>query len=316
MRGNHAQLFQRGLRLGSIPAGAGEPCQQSPSRPGVRVYPRGCGGTSAKASSMVPVMGLSPRVRGNQTRFGGDQCLEGSIPAGAGEPPVLRMDAKGGTVYPRGCGGTLGWKTTGRTGTGLSPRVRGNLRSAGSPLWSRDYGSIPAGAGEPWVKAYTLQISEYQAVYPARVRGNPKHCPGLPHGVSNGSIPAGAGEPNEPGNYLIPASKDTVYPRGCGGTSTVDPDVITNLPVGLSPRVRGNPGRSLLPSQLTGKVYPRGCGGTTVSSTAATYVHAAAVYPRGCGGTRIWPRIPIMMRTLRSIPAGAGEPTTVARQSM
>ena len=161
MRGNHAQLFQRGLRLGSIPAGAGEPCQQSPSRPGVRVYPRGCGGTSAKASSMVPVMGLSPRVRGNQTRFGGDQCLEGSIPAGAGEPPVLRMDAKGGTVYPRGCGGTLGWKTTGRTGTGLSPRVRGNLYNL--IPYSTDYGSIPAGAGEPGQQHPNQQ---YQAVYP------------------------------------------------------------------------------------------------------------------------------------------------------
>ena len=63
----------------------------------------------------------------------------------------------------------------------------------------------------------------------------------------------------------------TVYPRGCGGTRT--PASITMSSTGLSPRVRGN----LLASALGTAVYPR-----------------PEVY------TGQW-----------SIPAGAGEPTSL-----
>ena len=50
-------------------------------------------------------------------------------------------------VYPRECGGTLVTRTIGATMKGLSPRVRGNPhRHHGS---RRQWGSIPASAGEP-----------------------------------------------------------------------------------------------------------------------------------------------------------------------
>ena len=36
--------------------------------------------------------GLSPRARGNPTSLPTERCLAGSIPACAGEPPLIAMD--------------------------------------------------------------------------------------------------------------------------------------------------------------------------------------------------------------------------------
>ena len=59
----------------------------------------------------------------------------------------LDMGVRRVTVYPRVCGGTLAFSLEMSGRQGLSPRVRGNLKSAVEcPLagWS-----IPACAGEP-----------------------------------------------------------------------------------------------------------------------------------------------------------------------
>ncbi len=71
----------------------------------------------------------------------------GSIPACAGEPPIILRMMKLLTVYPRVCGGAPprtywleGWD-------GLSPRVRGSQTTRKKTLSSRR--SIPACAGEP-----------------------------------------------------------------------------------------------------------------------------------------------------------------------
>ena len=95
-------------------------------------YPRGCGGTLAPENVRAAVVGLSPRVRGNQRSRPGWISLAGPIPAGAGEPITGNSLPNQRKAYPRGCGGTP-WRTSERA-------VR--RRSARG-------GPIPAGAGEP-----------------------------------------------------------------------------------------------------------------------------------------------------------------------
>ena len=166
-------------------------------------------------------MGLSPRVRGNHDKAGIDYEAGGSIPACAGEPTWGWCCDEGGRVYPRVCGGTL--HTSGQGGPigGLSPRVRGNLtHTPGEHGMTR---SIPACAGEPGV------------VWRSSSTG--------------GSIPACAGEP---GVVWRSSSTGGVYPRVCGGTYKVV--FSPNEPIGLSPRVRGNPQYGDYDDQLEGSI--------------------------------------------------------------
>ena len=77
----------------------------------------GLGGTAESETPDPPPTGAS---------------LDGSdaappLPAGAGEPSVLRLDRSHKRAYPRGCGGTAGAGLAGQVQVGLSPRVRGNL---------------------------------------------------------------------------------------------------------------------------------------------------------------------------------------------
>ena len=136
------------------------------------------------------------------------------------------------------------------------------------------------------------------------------------------SIPAGAGEP---GDFNVLWAECQVYPRGCGGTGEVA--MWTLSWEGLSPRVRGNPmesnqrherqrsipagaGEPSLHSLGSGRipVYPRGCGGT---SQILDFGHLGrGLSPRVRGNPR--DRTPDLYRR-RSIPAGAGESSTVAK---
>ena len=73
-----------------------------------------------------PVIGLSPRVRGNPPSSSMRAAARRSIPACAGEPVVSLSSGFQGKVYPRVCGGT-GWlEVMPQPTDGLSPRVRGN----------------------------------------------------------------------------------------------------------------------------------------------------------------------------------------------
>ena len=236
--------------------------------------------------------GLSPRVRGNLglpdwPDIGGvyPRVCGGTLPTSS----IIK-------VYPRVCGGTRGHNYA---GSRVYPRVcGGTLLCSVVVRWQ--YRSIPACAGEPSFDRITVCPLIAQTVYPRvcggtgaghsaagradwvypRVCGGTVRWPGV-HG-SRRSIPACAGEP----------------PRGNGPRKT-----------GLSPRVRGNPGRT---SHSRRGVYPRVCGGT----------RGPMPYPRVCGGTRldhsplkVYPRV--CGGTLRavnsprssgSIPACAGEP--------
>ena len=248
-----------------------------------------CGGTAPIFRVLPLPLGLSPRVRGNQTELAVNVVCRGSIPACAGEPPGRRRDWLSPGVYPRVCGGTRLTARTRPSRLGLSPRVRGNHTV---PHYGRtNRRSIPACAGEP---ASGRVDRGRPAVYPRvcggtgqlvslpaqplglspRVRGN--HLVVREDDVAHRSIPACAGEPVDSAR---PRSPQGVYPRVCGGT--FNQDVHSRKTRGLSPRVRGNPG-SRPPSRLCRRSIPACAGEPDCMSRART---AYRVYPRVCGGT-------------------------------
>ena len=253
-----------------------------------------------------------------------------SIPARAGEPSRNPRRQSLPTVYPRACGGTYPPTSVDSPPTGLSPRVRGNLRGRNAyPITRR---SIPARAGEPWRGAL---IAKHGRVYPRacggtidglnnrftdeglspRVRGNQLDV--APAGTEGGSIPARAGEPRTSarGN-----GKVRVYPRACGGTVIVGQKKIRRM--GLSPRVRGNlpvegrvvgavgsiPARageplSDNPMRRDMAVYPRACGGTSSKMTRLAEMDGLSPRVRGNRWQAHQERT-----SIGSIPARAGEP--------
>ena len=192
LRGNHGFAADRDGRGGSIPAPAGEPPTSGMAARPCRVYPRACGGTPAHTTIRLLYLGLSPRLRGNRPAGPRGPGRGRSIPAPAGEPQRAFPTAPSTPVYPRACGGTRdSYVAHPRTG-GLSPRLRGNPwpvpqglplhpvypRACGEPcagvkggrvrgVYPRACGgtrttgcrrrsaarSIPAPAGEPWVRA-------------------------------------------------------------------------------------------------------------------------------------------------------------------
>ncbi len=249
VRGNHWAYGSGGNGVRSIPARAGEPTGTSRRRRRGWVYPRACGGTKTPDKGKDMVMGLSPRVRGNQFYIYALMDSGGSIPARAGEPRGDSEPRLQGKVYPRACGGTWRERSPSPSNTGLSPRVRGNRReSLGS---RRERRSIPARAGEP---SWPSRRRGWATVYPRacggtwfkdgdtnnvlglspRVRGNLRELGSTP--TTGRSIPARAGEPTD---AKFHSDSTRVYPRACGGTWFKDGD--TNNVLGLSPRVRGNP---------------------------------------------------------------------------
>ena len=268
MRGNLLTRDISAIRIGSIPACAGEPGASPGHLERGAVYPRVCGGTNKTNRATIPISGLSPRVRGNLPSRRRDRRPRGSIPACAGEPSSLSASSAFIRVYPRVCGGTGFIYHLSFEPVGLSPRVRGNQaqrRKAAS-----ECRSIPACAGEPVAPEFS---SGWERVYPRvcggtpvimwearggyglspRVRGNlsravansdsrglsPRvrgnHILLRTGGAQQGSIPACAGEPAfaKGAPVVIP-----VYPRVCGGTSQGLP--YRHHIAGLSPRVRGN----------------------------------------------------------------------------
>ena len=168
MRGNRAVFGLVVPFLRSIPAYAGEPPRSGFGLQNQGVYPRVCGGTAFAGSAWSGAGGLSPRMRGNQTRASKHGGYQGSIPAYAGEPVRTGRGYVHNGVYPRVCGGTL-LPTSGKALLqGLSPRMRGNPRNSGRihPCgWS-----IPAYAGEP---SANDDLQSALRVYPRVCGGTP-----------------------------------------------------------------------------------------------------------------------------------------------
>ena len=146
---------------GSIPASAGKPCGRPRRCRRRRVYPRECGETHGSGEHPWVWRGLSPRVRGNHRRRPRRQGGDGSIPASAGKPSCRARRTGSTRVYPRECGETGSPRRLPPRPSGLSPRVRGNLRHQHAGAHVR--GSIPASAGKPM---RTAKSAGFTRVYP------------------------------------------------------------------------------------------------------------------------------------------------------
>ena len=168
MRGNPNSTSKSTPVMGSIPAHAGEPRGFERLCGHARVYPRACGGTGDRPRAVVVFWGLSPRMRGNRLRGGGEIDVVGSIPAHAGEPCLNASSWSRRGVYPRACGGTVPAPPAGRRHPGLSPRMRGNPLRVEVGL--APIGSIPAHAGEPIPPLTSNSLSR---VYPRACGGTP-----------------------------------------------------------------------------------------------------------------------------------------------
>ena len=248
-RGNPMLNRKNGLSSRSIPAHAGEPPVLSPTAIRRPVYPRPRGGTTPMWDAYLKTTGLSPPTRGNRRGRSVPRRGQGSIPAHAGEPPVLSPTAIRRPVYPRPRGGTTPmWDAYLKT-TGLSPPTRGN-RAVGKRR-RMSARSIPAHAGEPRIGR---RFRDSQGVYPRPrggtypddmddiksaglsppTRGN-RNARGLGARAAR-SIPAHAGEPP---TFRAPDAAAAVYPRPRGGTPAQEAGV--GVIGGLSPPTRGNP---------------------------------------------------------------------------
>ena len=214
-----------------------------------------------------------------------------SIPACTGEPLSDVWKLSTHRVYPRVYGGTTLSIHAPEGVGGLSPRVRGNPHSVEIPdLESR---SIPACTGEPWTTAGFKRVSRvYPRVYGGtragsedrflvrglspRVRGNPWLPAGPP--VTWRSIPACTGEPC---SRAAGRAGPGVYPRVYGGTERWG--WVREKRLGLSPRVRGNPRRELLPGDSRRSIPA--CTGEPLHDRQARV--SVGVYPRVYGGTDV-----------------------------
>ena len=146
VRGKLPPVPVRLMRLGSIPARAGETTLIA-NRLGVEtVHPRACGGNSRYSSNLLMGRGPSPRVRGKPSTRVRRGRRHGSIPARAGETFSRSRPPPATTVHPRACGGNAVCHWFPAAKGGPSPRVRGkqHLPAVGGLR----AGSIPARAGE------------------------------------------------------------------------------------------------------------------------------------------------------------------------
>ena len=156
----------------------------------------------------MPLMGSSPRGRGN--RPAGTEATEGVgfIPAWAGKPWGVDAFERDQTVHPRVGGETTMSIGRSMSGMGSSPRGRGNL-SPYDPVLGPP-GFIPAWAGKPGDRFISGRLSEGSS---PRGRGN------LPYSVPDALwlrfIPAWAGKP---GRRFAPDPRCRVHPRVGGET--------------------------------------------------------------------------------------------------
>ena len=104
-RGSPADEARARDLAGSIPAGAGEPGGRAGGSRLARVHPRGRGGAACDQRAREARTGPSPRARGSPAEWMDARLLWGSIPAGAGEPELVRPADKPLRVHPRGRGG-------------------------------------------------------------------------------------------------------------------------------------------------------------------------------------------------------------------
>ena len=146
-RGNLTRVSSVEFFEGSIPTGAGKPLRIGRSRVPGRVYPHRRGETTVRRVIPAGHLGLSPQARGNPNTGKMTGASIGSIPTGAGKPPLTNWRLCGRKVYPHRRGETSRPRPTMMPRQGLSPQARGNRCKAVQVIGKS--GSIPTGAGKP-----------------------------------------------------------------------------------------------------------------------------------------------------------------------
>ena len=116
----------------SIPARAGKPTGGCWQANAWWVYPRAGGETVIDSAFQQPMMGLSPRGRGNRAVADAPGGVRRSIPARAGKPRPVTTIFCCHPVYPRAGGETPDGVFAPVLSVGLSPRGRGNPGQNGS----------------------------------------------------------------------------------------------------------------------------------------------------------------------------------------
>ena len=229
--------------------GAGKPLKSTISPRSSMVHPRVGGETGAEGGKATYGQGPSPRGRGNQSPRMRTCAACGPSPAWAGKPRLWRQGVEHEEVHPRVGGETSGYGVTLWSGSGPSPRGRGNRRQPGQA--GRPLGSIPAWAGKPTrrrpsplrvrvhprVGGETVATSlfRYDPEGPSpRGRGNRRQARAWR--CWSWSIPAWAGKPRT-ARRRRPTG--WVHPRVGGETNWIG--MYERIQLGPSPRGRGNP---------------------------------------------------------------------------
>ena len=269
-RGIRAADVNRVLRVGSIPASAGNPPARPPIAGRRAVHPRERGESRCQRRADGVRHGPSPRARGIRIRpFARLYCV-GSIPASAGNPASSATRRRAGPVHPRERGESSRRVSKPCQAPGPSPRARGILderrADAGQP------GSIPASAGNP--------VARPRAPRPLRVHPRER-------GESLNSTGCAAGEKGpSPRARGIPGR----HPLG-------------SADMGSIPASAGNPARH--PDRpFAVEVHPRERGESAIAQTSRFW--AVGPSPRARG---ILPAARRPHRRGGSIPASAGNPS-------
>ena len=229
LRGSRGVRQWLAVRLGPIPAPAGQPLWGSSSVPSRWAYPRTCGAAEKRLHIVQTVMGLSPHLRGSRTSSAPGAARSGPIPAPAGQPRSDQPRDRSPWAYPRTCGAAQSRDRPLQQHRGLSPHLRGSPHVV--RLAVHGPGPIPAPAGQP---SAASRDAEDRRAYPRTCgaatrpimvrhsnRGLSPHLrgsqvvPSLPPRFC-GPIPAPAGQPRRPwGRYL----RSGAYPRTCGAAT-------------------------------------------------------------------------------------------------
>ena len=238
---------------GPIPAHAGQPVRRRRPSAEFRAYPRAC--RAASRSPVDPAFweGLSPRMQGSLSQGRTSRHCTGPIPAHAGQPHGPRPATVTTRAYPRACRAAVIRRYDGPRALGLSPRMQGSRQRHDGR--ADPAGPIPAHAGQPHGMTSTAAPSR---AYPRACRAarcrvpRTSTAPGLSPRMQGsrmgsstercplGPIPAHAGQPARRCH-----NKDVwwAYPRACGAAA--NPAGSSKRQTGLSPRMRGSPGREI-----------------------------------------------------------------------
>ncbi len=147
MWGNPKKQVQHDLFERSIPTHVGKPVHTRFWLQMMRVYPHACGETPIVYCDTGFNAGLSPRMWGNRCLLLNRDVIVRSIPTHVGKPGQTHQTNRLKRVYPHACGETTGTSRRLPFGSGLSPRMWGNLELQG--IYISCSRSIPTHVGKP-----------------------------------------------------------------------------------------------------------------------------------------------------------------------